>query len=153
MKIHDKILVKGHGKASVCDKRRLLSGSKTLMIKSTCWCDVIVSLMQLKAESRTEYAVGYLFFVSIHYLKQIQATDHQTVCVNTRCEFQDVLVRSAQAVSRPHEFVLYSNCSLHHCVDLWLHNTDNVVSTRHVDDEGESPHECRITKYSTWALT
>jgi hypothetical protein len=52
MKIHDKILVKGQGKASVCGKRKLLPGSKTMMIKST-WCDVIVSLMQLKAESRT----------------------------------------------------------------------------------------------------
>jgi hypothetical protein len=71
MKIHDKILVKGHGKASVCDKRRLLPRSKTVMIKSTCWCDVIVSLVQLKAEFRTGYAVGNPFFVSIHYLKQI----------------------------------------------------------------------------------
>jgi len=66
MKIHDKILVKGHRKASVCDKRRLLPGSKTVMIKSTCWCDVIVSLMQLKAESLTGYAVGNLFFVSTY---------------------------------------------------------------------------------------
>ena len=75
------------------------------MIKSTCWCDVFVSLVQLKAESRTGYGVGNSFFVSIHYLKQIQATEPQTVCVNTRCEFrtrQEVLVRSTQAVSRHH---------------------------------------------------
>jgi len=83
MKIHDKILVKGHRKASVCDKRRLLPGTKTVMIKSTCWCHVIVSLMQLKAESRTGYAVGKLSFLSTYYLKQIQATEPQTVCVST----------------------------------------------------------------------
>jgi len=108
MKIHDKLLVKGHGKARVCDKRRLLPGSKTVVIKSTCRCDVIFSLMQLKAESRTGYVIGNPFFVSNYYLKQIQATEPQTVCVNTRCEFhtgQDVLVRSTQAVSRSHELV------------------------------------------------
>lgn len=88
--------------------------------------------------------------------KKIQATEPQTVCVNTRREFptrQDVLVRSTQAVSRPHEFVLLNNYSLNPCVILWLHNTDTVVSMRHVNGEGKSPHECRITKYSTWPLT
>jgi hypothetical protein len=44
MKIRNKILVEGHGKASVCDKRRLLPELKTVVIKST-WSDVIVSLM------------------------------------------------------------------------------------------------------------
>ena len=77
-----------------------------MMIKSTCWCHVTVSLMHLKAESRTGYAEGKLFFLSTFYLRQIKATEPQTVCVNIRCEFQtrqDVLVRSTEAVSRPHE--------------------------------------------------
>jgi len=82
MKIHDKILVKGHRKASVCDKRRLLPGSKTVMIKSTCWCHVIVSFMQLKAESRTGYAVGKLFFLATYYLKKFRQQNLKQ-CVST----------------------------------------------------------------------